>query len=108
MVDGQDKKASVMTIQSMSLLHTVAHELDIPEDELLKQSLVTLLERRLQEIRSEIFAITGRYQVSSVKEMEEQYMVGQIDETASWQDFQRLDHLEYKRDQLDSLLSSIR
>jgi hypothetical protein len=61
----------------------------------------------LQEIKVEIFAITGRYQVNSVEEMEEQYTAGQIDEAASWQDFQRLDYLEYKRDQLVSLLSTI-
>lgn len=96
-----------MTIQSVSLLNTIAHELDIPEDELLKQSLVTLLERRLHEIKAEIFAITGRYQVSTPKEMEEQYKAGHLNEAGSWQDFQRLDHLEYKCDQLVSLLTSI-
>jgi hypothetical protein len=107
MVDGQDEKAPVMTAQSMSLLNTMAHELDIPEDELLKQSLATLLERRLQEIKAEIFAITGQYQVGTVKEMEEQYMKGNLDEAGSWEDFQHLDHLEYKRDQLVSLLTLI-
>jgi hypothetical protein len=45
----------------------------------------------LQEIKAEIFAITGRYQVSTVNEMEEQYKAGHLDEAGSWQDFQRLD-----------------
>ena len=89
-----------------SLDYFVAHiseTLDIPQENVLRQGLHSLLEKQLREIKAEIFAITGRYQVSSVHEMDAQYQAGTLDEESSWQDYQRLDHLEYERDRLQQL-----
>jgi hypothetical protein len=96
-----------MSSQTTALLDTVAQELHLSIEELLKASLLSFLERQLREIKAEIFAITGRYVVSSVEDMEAKYEAGELEEAESWHDLQRLDHLEYKRDRLLKLLESI-
>jgi hypothetical protein len=73
----------------------------------LQQGLRSLLEHQLREVKAEIFAISGRYGVSSVEEMEDRYREGTLEEADSWQDLQRLDHLEHKRDSLLELLKVV-
>jgi hypothetical protein len=89
------------------MLRAVAQELYLSQEELLKQGARSLLERQLREIKAEIFHISGRYGVSSVEEMETRYRDGTLEEADSWQDLQRLDHLEYKRDRLLKLLEAL-
>lgn len=96
------------TAQTEVLLAAVARELQISEDDLLKQGLHALLERRLRETKAQIFEITGRYGVSSAEEMETRYRDGTLDEASSWRDLQRLDHLEYKRDRLLQLIETVK
>lgn len=48
-----------MTAQSTAILKTVAQELHVSEEDLLKQGLRTFLERRLRAIKAEIFEICG-------------------------------------------------
>jgi hypothetical protein len=96
-----------MTPQAQGMLSTVARELHIPEEDLLKQGLRSVLERQLREIKAEIFAISGRYGISNVEEMDTRYREGTLAEANSWRDLQRLDHLEYKRDQLLQLLQVV-
>jgi len=94
-------------VQTHTILDTVAQELHISEDDLLKQGVRALLERQLREVKAKIFEITGRYGVSSAEEMEARYREGTLEEADSWQDFQRLDHLEYKRDRLLQLIETL-
>jgi hypothetical protein len=89
------------------MLKTVADELRLSEEDLLKEGLRTFLERRLREVKAEIFQITGRYGVSGVEEMEARYRDGTLEEADTWRDLQRLDHLEYKRDRLLKLLEAL-
>ena len=96
-----------MTTQSSAILGTVARELHVSEDDLLKQGLRIYLERRLRSIKAEIFELYGRYGMHSVEEMEARYRDGTLEEAQSWRDFQRLDHLEYKRDRLLQLLETV-
>lgn len=96
-----------MTLQVQTVLKEVAQELRLSQEELLKQSTRSLLERQLREVKAEIFQITGRYGVSSVEEMEARYRDGTLEEADSWRDLQRLDHLEYKRDRLLELLEAL-
>ena len=96
-----------MAVQSNAILHTVAQELHVSEDELLKQGLRSFLERQLREVKAEIFEISGRYGVFSVEEMEARYRDGTLEEADSWRDLQRLDHLEHKRDRLLQLLEVV-
>ena len=96
-----------MSVITFPVLSAVAQELALPEEEVLQKSLISLLEQRLREVKAEIFAIAGRYQISSVEEMDGRYQAGTLEEAGTWQDFQRLDHLEYKRDHLTQLLESL-
>jgi hypothetical protein len=93
--------------EAVQILSTVACELGISKDDLLKQGLRSFLERQLRGVKAEIFAISGRYGVSSVTEMEVRYRDGTLDEADSWRDLQRLDHLEHKRDCLLQLLEVV-
>ena len=96
-----------MTPQANAILTTVARELQLSEEDLVRQGLRSVLERQLREVKAEIFALHGRYGVSSVEEMEAHYQDGSLEEADSWRDLQRLDHLEHKRDRLLKLLGAV-
>lgn len=96
-----------MSVGADELLSTVAQELRLSEDEVLRQGLRTLLERQIRAISAEVLEIHGRYNVTSVEEMEDRYRDGSIEEATSWRALQRLDRLEYKRERLQQLLRSI-
>ena len=96
-----------MAVPVSSMLSTVARELRISEDDLLREGLRSFLERQLRRLRAEIFEITGRHGVSSVAEMEARLRDATLEETDTWRDLQRLDHLEYKRDRLGQLLDAL-
>lgn len=96
-----------MKLQADGILSTVARELHIPEEDLLKQGLRSVLEHQLRQVKAEIFEISGRYGVTSVEEMETRYRDGTLEEADSWRDLQRLDHLEYKRDHVLQLLQVV-
>ncbi|MBI3245358.1 MAG: hypothetical protein HYZ50_02490 [Deltaproteobacteria bacterium] len=96
-----------MTPQATEILTTVARELHLSEEDLVKQGLRGVLERQVREVKAEIFALHGQYGVSSVEEMEARYQDGSIEEADSWRDLQRLDHLESKRDRLLKLLGDV-
>ena len=96
-----------MPVQGMEMLSTVARELHISEEELLRQGLRGFLAHQLRAVKAEVFEISGRYGVSSVAEMEARYQDGTLEEADSWRDLQRLDHLEYTRDRLVQLLEAV-
>lgn len=96
-----------MTTQASEILSTVARDLHISEEDLLKRGVRSLLERQLREVNAEIFEISGRYGVSSVEAMEARYRDGTLEEADTWRDLQRLDHLEHKRDRLLHLLGIV-
>jgi hypothetical protein len=97
-----------MVVQTDVILSTVAQELSVSEDDLLKQALRSILERHLRQVQAEISLICSRYGVSGVEEMEARYRSGTLEEADSWRDWQRLDHLEYKRERLLKLLEDLR
>ena len=96
-----------MTGQSRRILATIAQELHVSEEDLLRQGLRSYLERQLRTVKAEIFEIYGRYGVHSVDDMESRYRDGTLEEAESWRDLQRLDQLEYKRDRLLELLGTV-
>jgi len=49
-----------MPVAAETMLKTVAEELHVSQEDLLKQGLRTFLERHLREVKAEIFQITGR------------------------------------------------
>lgn len=89
-----------MAVGVETMLKTVAEELHVSEEDLLKQGLRAFLERQLRAVKAEIFQITSPYGLSGVEEMEVRYRDGSLEEADTWRDLQRLDHLEYKRDRL--------
>jgi hypothetical protein len=96
-----------MDTLTLETAKTVAQELNIAEEDVLKLGLSALVERELRAVKAEIFEITGRYNVSSAQEIENRYKEGSLEEADSWRDLQRLDHLEYRRDRLSELLETI-
>ena len=98
---------SAQAAQIDEILGAIAQELHVSEDDLLKQGSRALLERQLCQVKAQIFKVTGRYGVSSVEEMQDRYREGTLEEAGSWQDLQRLDHLEYKRDRLLKLIQAL-
>jgi hypothetical protein len=96
-----------VTTQTNIILSEIAEELQIPEGDLIRRGVHSYLERQIRTVQAEIFEMTSRYKVSSVEEMEERYREGMLEEADSWQDLQRLDHLESKRNRLQRFLDSL-
>ena len=94
-------------METIKVIEALAREFNISREAVLEQSLRTFLETKLQEIKAEILQLTGKYGISSSEEMEERYQQGTLEEADTWRDFQKLDHLEYKRDQLSQLLQEL-
>ncbi|WP_347274256.1 hypothetical protein [Candidatus Kuenenia sp.] len=85
----------------------MAEKLNLSREEMLREGIKLFLERKLREIKSEIFKIRTKYGVPSVEEFEELYRKGEIEEKDTWQDFQKLDHLEFKKDELEEALRTL-
>jgi hypothetical protein len=96
-----------MAVSSKTIVSRIAQDLGLSEDDLLKQGMRTFLEQQIRKTNADIFEICGRYGVKNVHEMEERYRNGSLKESDSWRDVQKLDHLEYKRDQLSGLLEAV-
>lgn len=86
-------------------IESLAEKLNLSKDEMLRGSLKVFIEKKLRELKTEIFKIRVRYGVSNVEEFEDRYKKGTIEEKDTWQDLQRLDHLEFKKDELEKMLS---
>jgi len=87
-------------------INDLAEKLNISADEIIRESLKIFLERKLRELKVEIFRIRSKYGISSVEEFEELYKRGEIEEKNTWQDLQRLDHLEFKKEEIEKILKN--
>lgn len=97
-----------MHIATNKAIDVISKEFHISKDAVLDEGIRYFLEKKLREIKTEIFRITGKYKISSVKEFDELYRKGLIEEKGSWEEFQRLDHLEFKKDEIEKLLQGLR
>ena len=88
-------------------INDLAEKLNISADEIIRESLKIFLERKLRELKVEIFRIRSKYGISSVEEFEELYKRGEIEEKNTWQDLQRLDHLEFKKNEIENALKNL-
>ena len=88
-------------------IEDLAEKLNLSKEEILRGSLKVFLEKKLREINTEIFKISIKYGVSSVEEFEDLYKKGKIEEKDSLEDFQQLDRLEYKKDELEKTLGDL-
>lgn len=97
-----------MQAETTRTLEILSKELSLSEDEIIREGLRVFLERKLREIKSEIFRITGKYKIKSVADFEELYKTGQVEEKDTLSDYQKLDHLEYKKEEIEKLLQTAR
>ncbi len=88
-------------------LDDLAEKLNLSKDEMLRESLKIFLERKLREIKTEIFKIRTKYGVSSVEEFEELYRKGKVEEKDTWHELQQLDHLEFKKGEIENVLRTL-
>jgi len=63
------------------------------------------LEKKIRELKTDIYTIRTKYGVSSIEEFDEKYKSGEIEEKDSRQEFQKLDHLEFKKEELEKTLA---
>jgi len=79
----------------------------LPVADLVRQGVRALVGNQLLQVNAQILALHGKYQVSSVAEMEQRYRDGTLEESETWRDLQQLDHLEFERDRLQGLLEAL-
>lgn len=96
-----------MTELQLHLVDRVAERLEVDADELLRASLESYLGTQLRRVESEISSLQIKYQVQSAKEIDQRYSEGTLAEEGTWEDYFRLDHLEYRRRQLREALASL-
>lgn len=89
-------------------IENVAEKLNISRDEMIRESIRFFLEKKIRELKTEIFKIRTKYHVSSIEEFDEKYKTGEIEEKDSWQEFQQLDRLEFKKEELEKALANIK
>jgi hypothetical protein len=89
----------------MQDVDNVAEKLNLSRDEVIRESLKFYLEKIIREIKTDIFKIRTKYGVSSIEDFDEKYKKGEIEEKDSWQEFQKLDHLEFKKEEMEKALA---
>lgn len=97
-----------MHTQTMKAIDILSKDLNLPKETILDESLKAFLEKKLREIKTAIYKIAIKYNISSVKEFDDLYKKGKVEEKDTWEDFQRLDHLEFKRDEIENLLRELK
>ena len=91
----------------MAVIETVAKELHMEPDELLKESLKSYLEKRLSKIEADIFLLVKKYGVRDVLEMDEKVKKGLISEKDAYDDYFTLDNLESECEKIKRILEKI-
>ncbi|WP_029523026.1 hypothetical protein [Persephonella sp. KM09-Lau-8] len=86
---------------------SIAKELSIPEDELIKESLKKYLQDKLLEIESEIFRIKKRFSVENIYELDKKAKEGEIIEEEAFEDYFLLDNLEAEKEKIEKLLEKL-
>lgn len=96
-----------MTDVQINLVDRVAEQLEVDAEELLRASLESYLKAQLRRIETDITALQIQYQVASAKEIDQRYSGGTLPEEGTWEDYFRLDHLEYRRRKIQEALTSL-
>jgi hypothetical protein len=94
-------------MKSDHLIENITKSFNIPYDSYLKISAKLFLEKSLKDIQGEIYEIALKNKVGSVLEFERKYKSGALDEFETFSDFKELDRLEFKKEQIESLLQSL-
>lgn len=83
----------------------VALKLQLPPEELERESLRLFLKHRLRLVESQLLGLARRYGVRTVIELDDLVQKGQVHETEAFEDYFEFDRLEAER---DTLLDSLR
>jgi hypothetical protein len=96
-----------MVSVAMQTIQTISTEFQLSQETILQESLKVFLEKKLREIKTEIFKIYGKYSVTSVETLESCFEKGILEEKDALNDYHKLDHLEFKRDEISKILSKL-
>lgn len=91
----------------MEVIDEVASALKMNRDYLARVSIKAFLERELRCIEAEIFEIRTKHGVSSIFEMDDKLKKGEVREENIIDDFQELDYLESRRDEILAAMKSL-
>ena len=94
------------TIQELDM-QTFASEIGLSQEELMRQSLISFIFSKSQDIKTEIFSLQKKYNVDTVFEFEKLYETGKIEEENSRKDLQLFDRLSFQQDIYDKFLKKI-
>ena len=78
-------------------VEAIAETLGLKKEELIKNGVKAYLESELRRINAEIIIIHNRYGVTTLNELDEKINKGELSETATFEDFTKLDYLEGKK-----------
>lgn len=91
----------------MELIDEVASALNMDRDALVRESIKAFLEKELRSIEAQIHKIGARHGVKSVIELDDKLKKGDVREEDTLEDFQELDYLESRRDDILRVMRSI-
>ena len=97
-----------MNSVAMQTIQTISTEFHLSQDTIIQESLKVYLEKKLREIKTEIFKIYGKYSITSVEALESCFENGIIEEKDALDDYHKLDHLEFKRDEINRVLMELK
>jgi len=84
----------------------ISEALGLSKEELIRRGVRAYLELELKRINSEIMTLYRRYNVNSLRELDEKISRGELSETDTLDDFTKLDYLEAKRGEVEKFLRS--
>src|SRR5690606_18679342 len=93
--------------QIMEIIDEVASALKMDRDILVRASIKAFLEKELRCIEAEIFEIGRKHGVRSILELDDKLKKGEVREEDILEDFQELDYLESRRDELLAAMKNL-
>jgi len=94
-------------VKAMEVIDEVASTLKMDRDTLARVSVKAFLEKELRCIEAEIFELGARHGVRSIVELDDKLKKGEVREADILDDFQELDFLESRRDELLAAMKSL-
>jgi hypothetical protein len=91
----------------MEVIDEVASALKMDRNVLAIASVKAYLEKELRSMQSEIFEIYAKHGVKSIHELDERLKRGSVREEDIIDDFQELDYLESRRDEILAAMKSL-
>ena len=87
------------------MYENIALRLQLPPEELERQSLRLFLQHRLRLVETQILGLARRYGVETITALDSLVQQGKLREADAFEDYFEFDHLEAER---DALLASLR